>query len=412
VSSIVDDDQSRRAEHRDELLPLDVVRSSFAALVTGVHPLSVDGHRFPELPDRLLTLDVVRDLLLDARVSGRARDAVWTHLVLRSRTEPDPWVVACAGMALPALASTASRLAARFAGVERADIHAAVLAGFTEALGRIGLRKPNVEGRLNWAAHRAGRAEIQSALDAPTPSARLFRSTAPHPPWGHPDLVLARAVAAGVLTESEAALIVETRLEEQSLAAWAHTRRVSLETVYKISKRAEARLVAYLDTLDDHPAPRREVATTRPVARVGALGGDPRRLWGPGAAMLAAAVADKTITLVEAELILATRRDEMSLTRWAASKASTLREAFLLRSRAEERLAAHGHIGRSENGRPAAKALFTAPQRPQRGPSDPASKRSSLRDLSRNDPKPGYLVCGDSTSTSRPDTPGEEPQCA
>ena len=45
----------------------------------------------------------------------------------------------------------------------------------------------------------------------------------PHPPWGHPDIILADAVAAGILSLDEARLIGATRLERlqvKDIAAW------------------------------------------------------------------------------------------------------------------------------------------------------------------------------------------------
>lgn len=234
-----------------EWLPLDTARDTFTWLVTGPHPLSIDGRLFPGLPNRLVPLDELRDRLLRRRCPRRTHDAVWTHLVLRSRGEGATWTVACVGMALPALASSAGWLAARYRG-ERADVHAAVLTGFLEALTTVEVRTPGVLSRLRWAARRAGQAALEESLDAPIPSALGFRWAPPRSPGGHPDLVLARAVADGVLTPTEADLIGTTRLERVPLADWARAHNAGLKTTYSTRDRAEQRLVDYLrnDTRD------------------------------------------------------------------------------------------------------------------------------------------------------------------
>ena len=118
-----------------DTLPLDIARDTFSWLVSGPHPLALDGRCFPGLPRRLVPLDELRDRLLQRRCPRRTRDAVWTYLVGRSRAEGATWTVACVGMALPALAASARWLAARYRG-DRADVHAAVLTGFVEALPR------------------------------------------------------------------------------------------------------------------------------------------------------------------------------------------------------------------------------------------------------------------------------------
>jgi hypothetical protein len=251
---------------------LDIARDAFNWLVTGPHPVSLNGRLFTGLPDRDIPLDEVRDRLLARRCSQATRDAVWAHLVLRSRTEGATWTVAAVGVALPALTSVAATLSDRFAG-DPADVHAEVLRGFLTALSTVDLRPPRIILRLRWAAYRSGYDALSEALSSPTPIAPGFRSAPPHAPWGHPDLVLARAVADGVLTQTEAALIGATRLETVSVADWAAQHEVGEWAVYKMRKRAEIRLVDYLreaiadadptDTLTDQVAA--AVALARPV---------------------------------------------------------------------------------------------------------------------------------------------------
>jgi hypothetical protein len=231
---------------------LDIARDTFTWLVTGPQPVSLNGRLFPGLPGRRIPLDEVRDCLLARRCPQATRDAVWAHLVLRSRTEGATWTVAAVGVALPALTSVAATLTARFAG-DPADIHAEVLKGFLAELAIIDLRPPRIMLRLRWAAYRSGRAALDEALAGPTPMQPGFRSNPPHAPWGHPDLVLVRAVADGVLTETEAALIGTTRLEDMTVADWAAHHQMGEWAAFKTRKRAELRLADYLrDGAADH----------------------------------------------------------------------------------------------------------------------------------------------------------------
>jgi hypothetical protein len=234
-----------------ERLPLDAARNEFAVRVTGPKPLAVSGRRFPGLPNRLVPLDELRDRLLDENCPTGTRDAVWAYLIRRSRRDGATWMVACVGMALPGLARTASWLAARYRG-DRADIHAAVLSGFIEALAAVDLRDPGVLYRLLWMARRAGQEALEESLDAPMPSQPVFESRAPQTPGGHPDLVLARLVNEGVLTAIEADLISATRIGHESVTGWAHARGESVHATAKARERAEQRLAAYLKDPDHH----------------------------------------------------------------------------------------------------------------------------------------------------------------
>lgn len=234
-----------RAGFERDFAPLDAARAAFEWLITGPHPIAVDGRLFPGLPPRRVPLDELRDRLLRRRCPQALRDAVWVHLVLLSRTDGASWTVGATGVALPALAAIAGKLTARWAG-DRSDVDAAVLAGFLTELATIDLRKPRLMLRLRWAAYRAGHTAVREALDAPVPSGSGFRSHQPPPPWGHPDFVLARAVAEGAITAGEAELIGSTRLEGVPLATAAEERGATYQAAKKARLRAEHRLVAYL----------------------------------------------------------------------------------------------------------------------------------------------------------------------
>lgn len=253
--------ENRQIFRRDvglDPMPLDVVRAAFARLVIEPDPVTVDGHRFTGIPGRVVPLHEVRDLLLDRSCPQSVRDGVWTHLVNQSRERGGAWTVGCAGVALPALTRIAATLTARFAGDPR-DVHAAVLTGFLAALPVVDLARARIMLRLRWAAYRAGYACVRDALDAPVPaghgSTALTCLPPPSPVMGHPDVVLARAVAEGVITRADAELIGSTRLEDVSLAVAAQARGAGYEATKKARRRAEHRLAAYLltDTRDASP---------------------------------------------------------------------------------------------------------------------------------------------------------------
>lgn len=303
--------ESRPSRSRDrQWLPLDTARDTFTALVAGPDPLAVDGHLFPGLPERPIPLDEVRDLLLRPGCPRRTRDAVWRHLVQRSRGEGATWTVACVGVALPALASVGGWLAARYPG-DRADIHAEVLTGFLSGLDTVDVHQPGVFPRLRWAARRAGIAALHAALDAPVPTQTGYRSSPPTPPAGHPDLVLARAVTDGVLTRTEADLIGATRLEDTRLTAWAAEHGTGHQFASRMRARAEARLLTWLtDTRDPatpEPAPASPSVTSTETT-------------GPATGWLAPA-ADGTV--------LAVWRDQAGGIRWRSCTSRSAAQAVL-----------------------------------------------------------------------------------
>jgi hypothetical protein len=249
----------RRTSFERDSLPLDSARTAFEWLVTGPCPVSIEGWRFPGLPRRRVPLDELRDLLLDTKLSMSTVDPVWAHLVTRSRDEGGTWTVACVGIALPALFAIAAELSAPYADDHR-DIHGAILTGFLAELASINLAKPWVMWRLRCAALRAGHLFIRDALDRPMPTGEDFHSSEPTPPFGHPDFVLARAVADGAITGDEAELIGSTRLEDTTLTAAAADRGVKVTALHWVRSHAEARLLVWLTEQAPHddPADRRE----------------------------------------------------------------------------------------------------------------------------------------------------------
>jgi hypothetical protein len=73
-------------------------------------------------------------------------------------------------------------------------------------------------------------------------------SSAPPRPWGHPDLVLERAVRAGVIGASDAELIGATRIGDVELADVANVLGISYKACHQRRRRAESALVEWLSS--------------------------------------------------------------------------------------------------------------------------------------------------------------------
>ena len=226
---------------------LDVLDTSFRLLVTGPSPLAVDGRVLGGgLPARLIPLDELRGLLLRRATPFAARDAAVAELLRRARRDHDAWTVGLAGVLIPGLRRVAAALAEDYPG-DPADIDAEVLAGLVDAIGRIDPAGERLAAKLLRAAFNRAKRLRRAELWLATRSIPVEpTSMAPPPLAGHPDLVLARAVAGGVITRDEAELIGLTRLERRSVAAVAAANGYEPGALYLRRGRAEARLVSWL----------------------------------------------------------------------------------------------------------------------------------------------------------------------
>ncbi|MFD0575171.1 hypothetical protein [Dactylosporangium darangshiense] len=146
------------------------------------------------------------------------------------------------GIALPGLRHVAGLLAAGWRGDTR-DLDAELLAGFVERLKTIDLQPPRVVGRLIDAGLRAARKARDAESDAQLIHTDATGPIAPIQPWDHPDLVLARAVAAGVIDADEANLIAVTRLENATLAQAAARIGITASLASSWRLKAERRLL-------------------------------------------------------------------------------------------------------------------------------------------------------------------------
>ena len=174
--------------------PFDVAATAFRLLTTGPEPLSVDGAALGGgLPARRIALSELAAILMHPSCGYATSDRVWRLLIERARTDGPAWVVGAVGVALPGLRPAAYRLRG-FSG----DVQAELLTAFVAAL------RTHEAGRCRgWRRGcSAPRSPPPARRCAPTSRARRRRSELPvsAPTAGHPDLVLARAVTAGVIT--------------------------------------------------------------------------------------------------------------------------------------------------------------------------------------------------------------------
>lgn len=232
---------------------LEIAETTFVETFSGTEHLALDGSRFgaPFAPVPLALIEV-RRMLLDAETSLDIRDEVWRHVIASSRRSGGLWTLAAVGMGTPMLKRVARVFADRYDGHSR-DLASEILTGFLDHLVTMDLERQGVASRLRWACHRAAEKACAEAADRPIPRAEA----GPMPPSAqvaHPDLVLARAVRAGVITAAESDLIGMSRLEDVSLPEAAACLGITPNAAKIRRQKAEARLVAFLT---DQPVPPR-----------------------------------------------------------------------------------------------------------------------------------------------------------
>ncbi|GAA3714419.1 hypothetical protein GCM10022224_095110 [Nonomuraea antimicrobica] len=224
---------------------LSAADSAFRLLIAGPRPLSVDGRSIGHgVPQRPIDLGELKELLLTPQAGDELKDAVWAHLVRRSRRDGPAWVIGCVGVAMPGLKNLASRTTQGCPAHVIDDIVSEMVTNFVAQLRRIDLDRPNILPRLLlWARKGALRVRARELASieicAETPE-QVTVSTEPF-------MVLAEAVRCRVITPDEAKLINATRLEGQALRAYAARLGVPADRLYKRRRAAEARLARAIE---------------------------------------------------------------------------------------------------------------------------------------------------------------------
>jgi hypothetical protein len=195
------------------------------------------------LPAGFVSLWDLRRWMLSHRGAYAARNAIWRDLIIRARQDPN-WMTATIGMALPALVRAAGHICRGFRG-DRDDIDAEMLAAFIAAVrDGVDIAAERLYDRLRWHAVRAGIAMRNDDLPyLLVPDVEQLAGAAPRLPYGHPDLIVARAVATGILDALDAELIMATRLDRTPIEAVAVGDGIDAAVLRMRRVRAERALV-------------------------------------------------------------------------------------------------------------------------------------------------------------------------
>jgi DNA-directed RNA polymerase specialized sigma24 family protein len=227
------------------LSPFDALEETFRLLSVGPRPLCLDGRDIAGLPDRDIPLLELRSMLLHPSVAYPVRDAAVGALVARAQAEGGRWSVGIAGVLLPGIRRAVFPLF-EACPTKGADLEAEALCAFLGALARCQPGRARLASWLCWRTRIGAAKVLRAALAERAGPGTTPVSAAPPRPWGHPDLVLAKVVAAGAISAEDAELIWATRLEHQSLAEAAEGLGISYKTCHKRRARAEAALADFL----------------------------------------------------------------------------------------------------------------------------------------------------------------------
>jgi DNA-directed RNA polymerase specialized sigma24 family protein len=253
--------------------PFDTLEKTFDLLVSGPHPLALDGTGIAGLPNRSIPLDELKAMLLHPSMPFALRDAIVDELVAHSRNLGRAWTIGLAGVLLPGLRRAAWPLVQACPG-KADDIEAETLAAFLAAVARCEPGRARLASRLCWLA-RSGATRLMRAelAERGRPGSDPV-SAAPPRPWGHPDLVLARAVRAGVISAADAELIGATRVGDVDLAEVANALGISYKACHQRRLRAESALVEWLTSDGYSPF---EFVEKRAETPCSSRGGRPRQ---------------------------------------------------------------------------------------------------------------------------------------
>ncbi|GAA1370320.1 hypothetical protein [Catellatospora chokoriensis] len=216
---------------------------AFAMLVCEPSPILFDARCVEGLPDEPLPLEELRRLVLKGRLNSTVTDGIWRQLALQARSWGPGWVVAAIGVALPGLTRMAAALTRAHPGCAD-EIDSELLTAFLNEVRHADLAKPRLWQRWCWTAWRAALGTVRVEDTESMPAEFASGSRTPLRPYGHPDLVLGRAVAAGVLTAAQAELISATRLGDALIDELAAVEGVTASVLRMRRRRAERRLAS------------------------------------------------------------------------------------------------------------------------------------------------------------------------
>ncbi|HEX8344871.1 MAG TPA: hypothetical protein VF657_09025 [Actinoplanes sp.] len=234
---------------------LTAAEKAFELLTCEPAPLAFDARPVPGLPDTTLPLNELRQLLMYKRFDSGTTDALWRQLARHAREWGPAWVVGAIGVALPALTHFAAKISRGYPRIAD-DVDSELLAAFLHALRTADLQAPRLWLRLCWAAWRAAVAVINDDEGEELPLDLPSGSRTPRMPYGHPDLLLGRAAAAGLISDEAAELISSTRFGDTLIEQLAAEQGVTPGALRMRRRRAE-RTVAAAVTRGDLSGPLR-----------------------------------------------------------------------------------------------------------------------------------------------------------
>ena len=252
--------------------PFACVDAAFAALTSEPHPLRIDLSHLDEalgLPAGPVNLADLRTWLDAHRRDWTALDVVWRELITRARLDGPAWVVAATALALPALVRCAAGLVAGGWRGDPDDVDAEILTGFLAALrDHVDLARPAPYARLRRAAQRAGHALVaqqRGVVPVDDIDAIPAGPRTPQRPWGHPDLLVRRAVELGLLDPVDEQPYIDTRLGMRAIEPIAAHLGVSTDALRMRLRRVDDRLARALaeGTLTGTASPQAQQALAR-----------------------------------------------------------------------------------------------------------------------------------------------------
>ena len=248
--------------------PLDAVDAAFATLTCEPEPLSLDLDQLSDplgddsgLPGGVTALPALQRWLLQHPRAYTVRDAVWRELIRRARLDGPAWVIAATALAMPALRRYAGQLHAGWAG-DAYDLDAQILTGFLTALrDEVDLARPAPYARLCWAAWRAGHELRRRDGAEAIPVEDLEHAAGPRTPrrpYGHPDLLVRRAVLLGIVDAEDEQPYIDLRLGRRAVEPIARRLGLSVDTLRRRVERIDQRITGALadGMLTDVTSPR------------------------------------------------------------------------------------------------------------------------------------------------------------
>ena len=231
---------------------LDAVDTAFAALTGEPDPLSLDLDKLGvasgddnDVPAGVVALPALQTWLLKHPRAYPMRDAVWRELIRRARLDGPAWVVAATAMAMPALRRYAGQLRTGWSG-DAHDLDAEVLTGFLDALrDRVDLSRPAPYAALCKTAWRAGYELRRRDGAEAIPVGNLEHVTGPRTPnrpYGHPDLLIRRAVELGIIDPGDEQPYIDLRLGRRAIEPIAARLGLAVDTLRRRVERIDTRI--------------------------------------------------------------------------------------------------------------------------------------------------------------------------